>query len=66
MGGHGKIGDSELSSPSMIRFGQLTSDEYFVTESASKAGVTFVNESKTEPMVILMHFSDHPASPANR
>lgn len=62
--GFGKIGEAELSSPAMIRFGQLTNDEYFVTEEASKAGVTFTNLSQTQPMVILMHFSDHPASPA--
>jgi len=62
--GFGKIGESELSSPAMIRFGQLTNDEYFVTEEASKAGVKFTNLSQTQSMVILMHFSDHPASPA--
>jgi hypothetical protein len=66
VGGHGTIGGSELSAPSMIRFGQLTSDEYFVTEPAARAGVTFVNESRTEPMVVLMHFGDHPESPAGK
>lgn len=55
--GFGTINGMELSSPNMIRFGQLTHDEYFVTEPASRAGVTFTNLSKSEPLVILRHFA---------
>jgi len=58
--GFGTINGMELSSPNMIRFGQLTHDEYFVTESASKAGVTFTNLSRSEPLVILRHFARRP------
>ena len=58
--GFGTINGMELSSPNMIRFGQLTHDEYFVTESASKSGVTFTNCSKSEPLVILRHFARRP------
>ncbi|MEF9972754.1 MAG: hypothetical protein RR893_02385 [Clostridia bacterium] len=58
--GFGKIGDAQLSSPNMIRFGQLTNDEYFVTATASAEGVRFTNLSKTEPLVVLRHFSEHP------
>ena len=61
--GYGTIGDEELSAPNMIRYGQLTRDEYFVTESAAKEGVRFVNHSSTEPLVILRHFSEHPDRP---
>ncbi len=61
--GNGKIGEEELSAPNMIRFGQLTRDEYFVTESAAKEGVKFTNVSTTEPLVILRHFSEHPDRP---
>ncbi|MEA4898254.1 MAG: hypothetical protein VB067_13380 [Christensenellaceae bacterium] len=61
--GHGRIGGAELSAPTMIRFGQLTSDEYFVTESAAKDGVTFENLSGTEPLVVLRHFAEHPDRP---
>jgi|BioPla2DNA2_1021312.scaffolds.fasta_scaffold186382_2 hypothetical protein len=43
-----------------IRFGELTNDEYFVTEPASKAGVEFRNLSTTEPLVILRHFANKP------
>ena len=55
--GFGTINGMELSSPNMIRFGELTHDEYFVTELASRAGVTFTNLSKSEPLVILRHFA---------
>ena len=61
--GFGTIGSEELSAPNMIRYGQLTCDEYFVTESAAKDGVKFTNLSTTEPMVILRHFSEHPDRP---
>ena len=61
--GFGTIGNKELSAPTMIRYGQLTCDEYFVTESAAKEGVKFINLSTTEPMVILRHFSEHPDRP---
>lgn len=61
--GFGTIGNEELSAPTMIRYGQLTCDEYFVTESAAKEGVKFINLSTTEPMVILRHFSEHPDRP---
>ena len=61
--GNGKIGDMDLSSPNMIRFGQLTNDEYFVSESAAKEGVRFTNNSKSEPLVMLKHFSENPDRP---
>jgi hypothetical protein len=54
--GHGKFGVFAIESPAMIRFGQMTSDEFFVTESAAKEGVTIVNESDTDDLVILKHF----------
>lgn len=56
MQGHGKMGVWDIETPSLIRFGQLTHDEYFVSESAAKAGVTISNPSKTDPMVMLKHF----------
>lgn len=56
MQGHGRMGVWEIETPSLIRFGQLTSDEFFVSEAAAKAGVKIVNHSKTEPIVMLKHF----------
>lgn len=44
----------------MIRFGQLTNDEFFVSEDAAKAGVTFTNPSTCDPIVMLKHFSENP------
>jgi len=56
MQGHGKIEKWDIETPSMIRFGQLTHDEFFVSESAAINGVTIVNPSKTDPIVMLKHF----------
>ncbi len=61
MQGHGRMGDWDIETPTMIRYGQLTHDEYFVTEDAAKAGVRIVNLSKTDPIVMLKHFGpDNP------
>jgi hypothetical protein len=61
MQGHGKMGVWDIETPSLIRYGQLTHDEYFVTEAAAKEGVTITNPSKTDPIVMLKHFGpDNP------
>jgi hypothetical protein len=56
MQGHGKMGVWDVETPTLIRFGQLTSDEFFVTEKAATEGVTIINQSKTDPLVMLKHF----------
>jgi len=61
MQGHGKMGVWDIETPSLIRFGQLTQDEYFVSEAAAKAGVVISNRSKTDPIVMLKHFG--PGNP---
>jgi hypothetical protein len=53
--GTGTIGGQKLQTPAMIRFGELTEDEYFVTYDAARAGVTFVNTG-SEPLVTLRYF----------
>lgn len=53
--GEGTVGKLRLQTPAMIRFGQMTEDEVFVTEKASKEGVTFVNTG-SEPLVGLRYF----------
>ena len=58
--GHGTLNGFSLESPTMIRFGQLTNDEYFVSETAAKEGVTIVNPSDVDPIVMLKHFAEHP------
>jgi hypothetical protein len=54
--GHGKFGVYDAETAVMLRFGQASSDEYFVSENAAKEGVKITNNSKFEPMVILKHF----------
>jgi hypothetical protein len=54
--GHGKLNHWDVESPALIRFGQPTMDEYFVTEDAAKEGVTISNPSRTDPLVMLKHF----------
>jgi hypothetical protein len=61
MQGHGTMGLWEIETPTMIRYGQLTHDEYFVSEAAAKAGVQITNRSQTDPIVMLKHFG--PANP---
>jgi hypothetical protein len=61
MQGHGKMGVWDIDTPALIRYGQLTQDEYFISESAASAGVKIVNESATDPIVMLKHFG--PANP---
>ncbi|MES2797020.1 MAG: hypothetical protein V4683_13705 [Bacteroidota bacterium] len=54
--GHGKMGVWDIETPSLIRYGQLTHDEFFVTEAAAQAGVVISNPSKCDPIVMLKHF----------
>jgi hypothetical protein len=56
MQGHGTMGVWDIETPTMIRYGQLTHDEYFVSERAAQDGVTITNPSKTDPIVMLKHF----------
>lgn len=59
--GRGAIGPWTAEAPTLIRFGQLTSDEFFVSARSADEGVTIVNTSATEPMVMLKHFG--PGNP---
>jgi len=61
MQGHGKMGEWDVETPALIRYGQLTCDEFFVSEEAAKKGVTITNPSNTDPIVMLKHFGpDNP------
>jgi hypothetical protein len=61
MQGHGKMGVWDIETPALIRYGQLTNDEFFISEKAAKEGVTISNASTTDPIVILKHFG--PGNP---
>lgn len=54
--GHGKVGPLSVESPVLIRFGQMTSDEIFVSETTAKTGVNITNLSDTDGLVMLKHF----------
>lgn len=57
--GHGQMGMWDIETPTLIRYGELAYDEFFVSESAARAGVVINNRSRTEPLVMLKHFSEN-------
>lgn len=59
--GFGQIGRLPVETPTLIRYGQLTRDELFVTASAAQAGVAITNSSQREDLVMLKHFG--PGNP---
>ncbi len=59
--GTGDFGVHRMSSPVMIRYGQMTEDEFFVSAQAASEGVEITNLSGTEPLVMLKHFN--PGNP---
>lgn len=58
--GRGTFGEWDIETPTLIRYGELTSDEFFVTEKAAKEGIKITNTSATEPIVMLKHFAENP------
>ncbi len=61
MQGHGKMGVWDIETPALIRYGQLTNDEFFISEQAARGGVQITNPSDTDPIVMLKHFG--PGNP---
>jgi hypothetical protein len=63
--GSGWIGKQRLQTPAMIRFGELTEDEVFVTHEAARDGVVFDNTG-CETLVTLRYFGPdtNPQAPA--
>jgi len=59
--GYGMLGGLRVEAPTMIRFGQMTQDELFVSAEAAAEGVIIENTSETEPLVLLKHFG--PGNP---
>jgi hypothetical protein len=59
--GHGLFGPITISAPTMIRFGEMTQDELFVTADAARQGVRIENRSAADPLVMLKHFG--PGNP---
>ncbi len=61
--GHGQLGRHACETSTMLRYGQLSADEFFVGEPAARAGVKIVNESRWEPLVLLKHFPANAQTP---
>ena len=53
--GRGRIGNQRLEAPVMIRFGEMTQDEVFITQAAARAGYVVTNTG-SEPLVSLRYF----------
>src|SRR5262249_15628421 len=53
--GMGRVGGQRLQTPAMIRYGELTEDEVFVSHAAATQGVVFENTG-SEPLVTLRYF----------
>jgi hypothetical protein len=63
--GWGKFGKHAAETPSLIRYGQMTQDEFFVSANAAANGIAIENRSETENMVFLKHFGPcNPQAPA--
>lgn len=62
--GHGQFGNHQCETATMLRFGGVSSDEFFVSEHAAMNGVIIRNESVCEPLVILKHFPANGETPA--
>jgi hypothetical protein len=58
--GRATIGTLRLETPVMIRFGELTEDEVFISQEAARAGVEVVNTG-SEPLVTLRYFGPDQA-----
>ena len=51
----------DVETPALIRFGEMTKDELFVTAAAAQRGVRVINRSDNEKLVMLKHFG--PGNP---
>ncbi len=59
--GRGTLGKLTVETPNMIRFGEMTMDEVFVSAPAAKASLRITNTSREQNLVMLKHFG--PGNP---
>jgi hypothetical protein len=59
--GWGGVGKLEVETPALIRYGQMTKDELFISAAAAKNGIVVTNRSDKEDLVMLKHFG--PGNP---
>ena len=56
-----------METPTLIRYGEMTKDELFVTAEAASNGITIINKSDRENLVMLKHFGPgNPDAPTKR
>jgi hypothetical protein len=53
--GEGRVGGHDVATPTLIRFGQMTADELFISAEAAAAGYT-VENTGPGPLVALRYF----------
>ncbi len=63
--GSGVLQGRRIHTPTMIRFGELTHDEFFIAHDAAVEGVTITNPG-SEPLVLLKHFGPDLPSPSRQ
>ena len=62
--GYGKLGRHDCACATMLRFGSISQDEFFVSYDAASQGVTVTNYSHCEPLVMLKHFPANGSQPS--
>jgi len=53
--GNGRFGNHDIAAATLIRYGQLSQDEFFVSEETAQQGVSITNRSSTDDLVMLKH-----------
>jgi hypothetical protein len=64
--GRGEFEQFICESPTLIRYGQVTADEFYVSNKKAAEGVCIKNVSPVEPLVILKHFGPDCGMPQKK
>jgi len=57
--GFGSFGEFKCEAPGLLRFEDVSADEFFVSDDAAAEGITITNNSTCEPLVILQNFANN-------
>lgn len=57
--GHGRFGKFECEAPDLVHYGDITGDEFFVSEAAAQKGISIKNTSSYQPLVLLQNFANN-------
>ena len=61
--GHGKFGKYDCEAPTMIRYGDLTSDEFFVMRLRPRRACSLSMRARIDPWSFLKHFGPNNSGP---